>query len=689
VSTIYVTVPASPITKTVFTTSHGSSGNYAGAGTADLSTLTVTSLHASTQVINLMPASDKPGPYSFTEDNGTTSWMGGQTPPASAQLITSTSTITLHPVSTIVPDASQGTSDITATPHLTLSATETVTHTITETLTHFIPTVPASTRYPGYGSAGWNASLTTFLKHTTAATGSRAFKPSGQEPASKNLTSYHTAAVVTPTAYGKSPRHIKARQVGGIVVATIDGVAVSWTNGFDGSSPTISYTGPAFVPVTATAPTFTGNAGYKFPTLTLPLPDQPTFNDTINGPVSSALHTGSTSSAASKTTVAIYPWDLNPTPSVSAKISTSSIVNPWTNLQPGLNPPPSVPSGFQWIPTAFSAKILTSSIVNPWTNLQPGLNPPPSVPSGFQWIPTAFSAKILTSSIVNPWTNLQPGLNPPPSVPSGFQWIPTATSPFSSAAQTPATHPAVQTEHSRSVTSSEHTVVTTPPYRTRPSQNYTDISSTGSPAAPIETSSCGDTSAMFTVNFDDLPFFSTVSDDADVPPIFNPYRKLYWEGHFGYIPPPTDPFPPHSPPQLAVYRASNVDVDGSSDAGLELTGEVGAGPRADNNAYWIDAYSAWLGCANSGPDDCNITINGYANAGSVAAVTQTITQPPCLGLKDCSLALVAFNAGFRGLDGLQIVASVDSKAVDYYMDDLQLGWSNNSCAAQQLRSSSE
>jgi len=652
VSTIYVTVPASPITKTVFTTSHGSSGNYAGAGTADLSTLTVTSLHASTQVINLMPASDKPGPYSFTEDNGTTSWMGGQTPPASAQLITSTSTITLHPVSTIVPDASQGTSDITATPHLTLSATETVTHTITETLTHFIPTVPASTRYPGYGSAGWNASLTTFLKHTTAATGSRAFKPSGQEPASKNLTSYHTAAVVTPTAYGKSPRHIKARQVGGIVVATIDGVAVSWTNGFDGSSPTISYTGPAFVPVTATAPTFTGNAGYKFPTLTLPLPDQPTFNDTINGPVSSALHTGSTSSAASKTTVAIYPWDLNPTPSVSAKISASSIVNPWTNLQPGLNPPPSVPSGFQWIPTAFSAKILTSSIVNPWTNLQPGLNPPPSVPSGFQWIPTA-------------------------------------TSPFSSAAQTPATHPAVQTEHSRSVTSSEHTVVTTPPYRTRPSQNYTDISSTGSPAAPIETSSCGDTSAMFTVNFDDLPFFSTVSDDADVPPIFNPYRKLYWEGHFGYVPPPTDPFPPHSPPQLAVYRANNVDVDGSSDAGLELTGEVGAGPRADNNAYWIDAYSAWLGCANSGPDDCNITINGYANAGSVAAVTQTITQPPCLGLKDCSLALVAFNAGFRGLDGLQIVASVDSKAVDYYMDDLQLGWSNNSCAAQQLRSSSE
>ena len=138
-----------------------------------------------------------------------------------------------------------------------------------------------------------------------------------------------------------------------------------------------------------------------------------------------------------------------------------------------------------------------------------------------------------------------------------------------------------------------------------------------------------------------------------------------------------------------MYRASGLDVNGSRDVGLELSGEIGAGPRAESNAYWIDAYSAWLRCANGGPDDCTITLNGYTQAGSSPTVTEHVTQPPCPGLKNCSLALVLFNGRFRGLTGLQIEATVGAEVVDYYLDDLQLGWSNNTCAAQLLRSSSE
>lgn len=78
----------------------------------------------------------------------------------------------------------------------------------------------------------------------------------------------------------------------------------------------------------------------------------------------------------------------------------------------------------------------------------------------------------------------------------------------------------------------------------------------------------------------------------DIPPIFNPYDKLYWAAGFGYVPPPSDPFPPVSPPQLAVYRVtSDTDVDASPDAGDESVGEFGAGPRASDSAYWIDAFS--------------------------------------------------------------------------------------------------
>ena len=212
-------------------------------------------------------------------------------------------------------------------------------------------------------------------------------------------------------------------------------------------------------------------------------------------------------------------------------------------------------------------------------------------------------------------------------------------------------------------------------------------------AATSATSACDGAvvSPRFVVDFDDLPHFSTGSDpnDTDTPPIFNPYRKLYWEEHFGYVPPPTDPFPPHSPPQLAVYQEAGHNINSSPDAGLPLVGELGAGPRAADSAYWIDAYSAWLGCANSGPDDCSIEVKGYAYGSSESIISQSFTQPPCPGLKNCSLALVEFATGFSGLSGLQIIATVAGEPVTWYKDDLSLGWSNNTCAAQLERSSSE
>ena len=217
---------------------------------------------------------------------------------------------------------------------------------------------------------------------------------------------------------------------------------------------------------------------------------------------------------------------------------------------------------------------------------------------------------------------------------------------------------------------------------------YSKKSTASNSAVIAAPSSCGDAAAGFTIDFDDLPHFSTGPTDTDVPPIFNPYRKLFFDGNFGYVPPPSDPFPPHSPPQLAIYReGEGAGVTGSPDEGLELNGEIGAGPRALDSAYWIDASSAWLGCNNGGQADCTITINGYTNGSTVPIVTQTVTQPPCL--KNCSLALVKFHEDFVGLTGLQILAAVADRPVTWYMDDLSLAWTNNTCAAQLERSSAE
>ena len=122
---------------------------------------------------------------------------------------------------------------------------------------------------------------------------------------------------------------------------------------------------------------------------------------------------------------------------------------------------------------------------------------------------------------------------------------------------------------------------------------------------------------------------------------------------------------------------------------FELPGEIGSGPRDSESAYWIDAYSAYLGCTNAGPDDCNITIKGFQNFSLFSEISQGFTLPPCPGMKNCSLALVEFADGFRNLNGLQITATVVTTSVDWYMDNLSLGWSNNSCAAQLERSSQE
>ncbi|KAL9027770.1 MAG: hypothetical protein Q9196_003752 [Gyalolechia fulgens] len=283
------------------------------------------------------------------------------------------------------------------------------------------------------------------------------------------------------------------------------------------------------------------------------------------------------------------------------------------------------------------------------------------------------------SSPVPPTTStVQLGSNasPLPSTPA----VPTSTGVVAAILQQSSlshANEASPTQISTQTSSSTVSVVeSTPPF-----SNATQTSATSA--------SCGVDTGRFTINFDDLPHFATTSPSSDVPPIFNPYRKLFFNGGYGYAPPPEDPYAPISPPQLAVYNYHNDSVSTQSiDAGLELHGEIGAGPRFNESAYWIDAYSTWIGCANAGPGECRINFIGYDRFNTQIA-TQTLLQRPCPGLVECKLARVTFTNQFRDLAGLQILAFVNKTPVTFYMDDLSLGWSNNTCAAQLERSSGE
>ena len=121
-------------------------------------------------------------------------------------------------------------------------------------------------------------------------------------------------------------------------------------------------------------------------------------------------------------------------------------------------------------------------------------------------------------------------------------------------------------------------------------------------------------------------------------------------------------------------------------------GFIGAGPRVANSIFWYDAFAADIGCQGPTSAGCNISVFGYvfqaAVADEVLIQTEVFTLPACEGLASCHLLPITFATTFRGLSSLRIRAVVDGKPVSWFVDDLELGWSNSSCAAGKARAAS-
>lgn len=130
----------------------------------------------------------------------------------------------------------------------------------------------------------------------------------------------------------------------------------------------------------------------------------------------------------------------------------------------------------------------------------------------------------------------------------------------------------------------------------------------------------------------------------------------------------------------------------SPTAGFIRPGEFGDGGSAAQSAFWFNIYSAWLGCDNSGPEPCTYVLTAYTfNAATQSEQqlgTTNATTPACPGFQDCHLEQVTFPSTFQGLSGVQIQAYKGQDQVMFFMDDVSMGWYNNTCAAglQRLRS---
>ena len=157
------------------------------------------------------------------------------------------------------------------------------------------------------------------------------------------------------------------------------------------------------------------------------------------------------------------------------------------------------------------------------------------------------------------------------------------------------------------------------------------------------------------------------------------------------MPPPTDPYAPISKPQLAAFLenpADNVHSNNGTDAG-----SFGVGDDLAQSALYFNAYSVYIGCTNKGPSQCEITFNGYIYEpyfqNQALDALQVVYQPPCPTLTNCGMLFIPLNDEFKNMTTLQITATVDGSPVDWYMDNLQLGWADNSCEALQYRQNAE
>lgn len=202
------------------------------------------------------------GPYYFSKHDGTLVWLDGKTPPASASFVTSTAVVTLQPVpsgphalaeeSAVI--TTEGSAVSTSYSTVSLQRVSTVFRTRRVTATVHIPAVPVKV-FSSLGSSGWNTTFTTQQKGDQNKIVGGTPKPIvGQSGAIEKGDNKPKPTITRPVSACSSnaTEHLQARQVGALVVATIDGELVSWTNTYDGeptsTPPLISwinvYTGP-------------------------------------------------------------------------------------------------------------------------------------------------------------------------------------------------------------------------------------------------------------------------------------------------------------------------------------------------------------------------------------------------------------------------------------------------------------
>ncbi|QSZ33470.1 hypothetical protein DSL72_005038 [Monilinia vaccinii-corymbosi] len=226
------------------------------------------------------------------------------------------------------------------------------------------------------------------------------------------------------------------------------------------------------------------------------------------------------------------------------------------------------------------------------------------------------------------------------------------------------------------------------------STNSTSATPTSSTIVASATpSSCGER-GDFVLTFDDVPSLpvSNASHTSDVQPepFFNPYHQFRFSDGFTVAPPPKRmPFLPSSSPFLLEFTPNfNASTSnrhtGPNVADHGFAGQIGSADEGSTGCFNFNLYGASLGCDSQGPP-CDFTFTGYSYDAASRETSQLSQQrirvPACpeLSHAQCTLMPIDLDPGFRDLSFFLVNVTVAGTARVWWMDDLRLGWADDTC----------
>lgn len=709
----------------------------AAAESSTLSTSTSTS--TATSYITVFPAlttatvlsTSGGASYFYGINSGTTSWFNGVSPSIGALSTTATTSVFVSPVATLPPSESHTTITIrsTYTKHLTVTpppytstvfsfladpttstTTSTRTYYTTVQLSYVAPTKPS---HGGVGAGGWNTS-TSVTKSDPAADASP-------------LTSTQTQIYYWGT--GNATTLTSTRRITSTLYLLTTTTATRYSTSFDLSGSSMSAftsssndvspaeataTSFSIKPSTSTAVTTRRNSSEPVPASNYPTPSSATSSVHLNAsavnpdmitltlssqPASTASIANSSLSATTSATppsssfgrpnsttgiprititfysgsfVTVMPGASNTARTSLSGSTTTATLDNWNgtaamnnNTTVGISAAAFSPSSG----ASVSAILPTGSVLNSHSSITLTLSSDPGAVLSTMMSTnyTQSSSTTLVTDTLNPTSqhNGSAGALMRPSSSSSFPGV-------ASASAIPAE------SYDSALIPSSAAITRTSDINSSFSNPFPPHSATATPTT------CGE-HGNFVMDFDDLPNFTpryaNSTDITQAPPVPNPYHHLTFSNGYVYAPMPREPYTPTSPPHLAVFLANASGVTARS----WIPGEIADGRYESLSAFWFDAYNTFVGCDNAGPDDCTIVFSAYTWSttakDSIVTYTQNATISPCPMQQNCELQQVSFPDVFRSLSGIQMQAFVGKDERMFFMDDLSLGWSNNTCAA--------